>query len=261
MRLKKIIAIALLLAGCGGGTTSVGNPKIVTFGAVENETSQITIPLDSLGGNASQLNGIQIKITKNGEVVAEFTASSQFNDTEKAVLFLLEDVSLGDNIVVTIQGLPSGEAAYAATLDTQDKSRSLINCATTKNAAEQIFCALCTRLKGCEDSVETGQCLARLSSDSYSQLTDELGVPVDENSISMHELVVGIEQGTYVADSTLLDKCLIDIGALTCDEVASGYTINDPENFDSLENIVPGDGGPDDDEVTCGNVFGGFGGG
>ena len=240
----------LLAGGCGSGTTSVGNPNVINIGKVENNATTVTIPLDSLGIRESDLAGVTISVLKNLDPFSEVSAVAKFDPEKNAIIFQVSPVIIGDNISLTIKGLPQGEVVYSSVLSDQEQKQATLDCKNSTNEAVLLACASCDAIIECEPSVQQANCLSHLI--QSFQLADEFSVPVPENSISFQSVVDGVEDKTYVADQAQFNQCLLDLEALSCADISTGYSINDPDNFEGVENFIPGDDGTG----ACGLVFG-----
>ncbi len=255
IRLVALVALLGTASSCvSNGTTTVGNPTgstKVTFGALASGVSRIQVPIGVFGTTAN-LSSSSIEVIKNGSNAGSINPAQSFNTTSNAVVFNISALTASDVVSIIVATDTSTRSVYASTVGSATREREAINCASTTNAAIQLVCGVCERITSCNEELTMSSCIAGIISDDQVQLDDEFGVPVLENSISMEAVVEGVESSTYVASTTYLDQCLNDLNALSCSEVDLGYSSADPENFDNVENFIPGE-----DETSCGLVFGG----
>ena len=259
--MRKTIIIMSLLSGmlvsCVGdrGTTSVGNPlpstnkSVVTFGKLQGGKVSVTVPTLFIGETTEDLKNTVIEVFLRG-ASSKITASDYFSEQSKAIIFDVNSTTVKDVLAISIQKKNTRNLIFtSAVSDKVDQEKSELNCSTTTNAMALLVCAICDRTNSCEPQLSESSCLAGLISSTQMQLGDEFGLPEEENSVSTQGIIDGLESGNYNANAAPLTQCITDIGALACDEVATGYDINEPGNFENIENFIPETAG------SCPNVF------
>ncbi|MBU0505463.1 hypothetical protein KJ708_05690 [bacterium] len=274
-RLSILVLILVLMSfyrcSCGGsGTTQVGNSgpdatSTVTVGKMsEGGNAMVYVSLGIIGEDENDLVDTTIDVAVNGETESEGLEALGYYDSDEAqVAIPVKDVSEGDIITITIHKSDDTYEVYKSTVSSIGDSTSILESAGVDigdegtsgtdpdpepdNAVTDIKEALCDEVTACISYVSDSLCLAGLN--LLTNLTDEFGVTGSGTALTLEELELAVEAGTYTSDDTALAQCLTDIEDLSCSEIQSAYSIYNPTNFDDLEDLIPS--GTD----TCGGVF------
>ncbi len=126
-----VIIICLILAACGSGTTSVGNPtgSVITIGKLAADgKSTITIPLAVFGDSETDLTDATIDVLVNGTIkYDDLDPASYYHASSETVSFTVPDLSSGDVLTfdITVAGdTTTYEGTVSDTADAEAASTS-----------------------------------------------------------------------------------------------------------------------------------------
>lgn len=233
----------LALGACASaGTTAVGNAggstqstlMAISIGAIDDDgDADVSIPLEIFGDSTDDVDDATVDVDRNGErYVRGLDASSYYNQVAAAVRFTMTDLSDGDVITITINLETGDDTVFLGTVSTAAAAEALSGTIT------EIITTLCSALTTCFDTAAYDTCTEELF--DTEQLDDELftaAAEIPENSVSLEEIQSGLDDGTYTADATVLEACVDELSAKTCEELTSGFSESSPSDFENIENV------------------------
>lgn len=150
-----------------------------------------------------------------------------------------------ENVENFISESCAGVLSLSAESASTDTATSTDDSTLPGNEIGNLIDTLCTAIDACASDLERDECQSGLL--ATEQLSpeifigdDSLETSMSDTELSLEDVSDGLDSGEYeIADNDAYDDCITAIEALSCSEIATGYTNNNPDNFEGVENFLP----------------------